>query len=496
MKVARALFSVQDPRRIEELARFLSGKMGVALLATPRAAVFLRERGLPVTETSGLCSAGDGADPVVRAPSGEAIDLVVVELPRPLGHTTPRAGFDLLASEMDLVGPLLVRSAIARFERTCVVVDPGDYDAVAQALIYQGELDLPFCRGMARRAVSRLAAYEGPLTRELSSFDEQGFRQDLPEVLLAGYGRQLRLQGGSNEHQQAWLYRAEDPPRGSLSTTLNYAPAGPLDMARARDACLAMELLSEHVAPTAVLLARQRPVAVASAGKIEAAIAWLAERASAELSSAVMAMNTEATGEVFRLLARAPLAAIAAPAVDPDAVEVAAERKGVALLATGGMVPPDARDLSIVIIPGGLLVEPRDATCRGEVEAGEPGGRRPTDGEREALVFAWAVAKYVRSDAVVLARQDGGLMRTVGIGAGEVSRRLAIERALGEAGTQAEGAVLASDGPITEAAELELLARAGVSAVAHPGGPADSLGIEEGDRELAVVATGVAHVRY
>jgi phosphoribosylaminoimidazolecarboxamide formyltransferase/IMP cyclohydrolase len=160
------------------------------------------------------------------------------------------------------------------------------------------------------------------------------------------------------------------------------------------------------------------------------------------------------------------------------------------------MVEPDTRDLSVVVIPGGLLVEPRDASCAGEVAAGDAGGRRPTESEGDALAFAWAVAKYARSDAVVLARQDGGLMRTVGIGTGEVSRRMAIERALAEAGAKAEGAVLASDGPITAAGDLERIAHLGVTAVAHPGGPADKLAIRGLAGELAIVATNVSHIRY
>jgi phosphoribosylaminoimidazolecarboxamide formyltransferase/IMP cyclohydrolase len=496
MKVAYALLSVQDPLAVEELARFLVDNFGTKLLATPRTAAFLRQRGVPVVETSGLCSAGDAADPTVRAPTGEAIDVLAVELPPPFGRTPPRGGFDLLASQMDLVDPLLVRSGIACFERTCVVADPEDYRAIVAVLMQKGELDLPFCRAMARRSVSKLAAYEGPLTRELTSFDEEGFRQDVPEILVPGYSRAIRLEDGSNHPQEAWLYRANDELPGTLPTMLNYAPTAPLDMGRARDAALAMELLAEHAAPTAVLLARLRPIAVASAARIETAVAWLAQGVSPELSSAVFAVNVEATAEVLRLLASAPAAVIAAPSVDTVAAEAAAERNGVSLLAMGGMVPPDTRDLSILVIPGGLLVEPRDATCRNEVEAGDPGGRRPTEAERDALVFAWAVAKYARSDAIVIARQDDGLMRTVGVGAGEVARRFAIERALAEAGTQAEGAVLASDGPITEAADLELIAGAGVTAVVHPGGPADKLGISVGASELAIVATNVSHIRY
>jgi phosphoribosylaminoimidazolecarboxamide formyltransferase / IMP cyclohydrolase len=496
MKVLHALLSVEDPLAVEELARFLVDTQGTKLLATRRTAAQLRALGLPVTETSGLCSTGDAADPTLRAPTGEAIDVVAVELPAPLGRTPPREGFDLLAFEMDVVGPHIVRSAVACFERTCVVADPEDYRAIIAMLVEKGELDLPFQRLMARRAIAKLAAYEGPLTRELTSFDEAGFRQEVPEILVAGYRRLFRLADGAGAASPAWLYRADDELPGSLPTTLNYGPTGPLDVTRARDAALAMELLAEHFSPTAVLLARQKPLHVVSAATIAAAVAAIAERIPADLSGAVVAMNVGASAEVFGLLASAPVAVIAAPTVDPVAVERAAERRGVSLLATGGMIAPDARDISIVVIPGGLLVEARDTTCRGEVEAGAAAGRPCTESERRALVFAWAVAKYARSDAIVLARQDGASMRTVAIAAGEVSRRRAIERALDEAGTYAERAVLASDGPITEAGDLELIASAGVTAVAHPGGPADQLGIGDRDGELAIVATNVAHIRY
>ena len=226
MKVAYALLSVQDPLAVEELARFLVDNFGTKLLATPRTAAFLRQRGVPVVETSGLCSAGDAADPTVRAPTGEAIDVLAVELPPPFGRTPPRGGFDLLASQMDLVDPLLVRSGIACFERTCVVADPEDYRAIVAVLMQKGELDLPFCRAMARRSVSKLAAYEGPLTRELTSFDEEGFRQDVPEILVPGYSRAIRLEDGSNHPQEAWLYRANDGEHVALAVV---GPQNPVE---------------------------------------------------------------------------------------------------------------------------------------------------------------------------------------------------------------------------------------------------------------------------
>jgi phosphoribosylaminoimidazolecarboxamide formyltransferase/IMP cyclohydrolase len=497
MQVAHALFAARNPGKVLDLARFLSEKVGAKLLATADTARFLTARGIPVVETSGLCSVGSGADPAVRAPSGEVLDLVVVNLPDP-PRREPREGFDLLAFEMDVLGPTLVRDAVSRLETTCVVVDVEDYEAVVQELTYKGELDVPFCRRCARRSIARVAAYEGPLTRELTSFDEEGFRQPVPEIVIAGYRRLNELAAGSNDHQRAWLYRSDDAVAGTLPMTLNYGPTGPLDVTRALDVALATQLLAEHLAPTAALIVRQKPVAVASAGKIEDAVTFLAGCLSPALSSAVVAVNAPASAEVIRTLARAPMAAFVAPSVDPDAVEELAARKGLSVLATGGNVPADARDLSIFVVPGALLVEERDARCKGEIEGADPGARRPTEVERDALVFAWGVVKYARSDAIVLVRQDGSVMHTVGVAAGEISRRLAIERALREAGPDAEGAVLASDGRITEGADLERIANAGVSAVAHPGGPEDGarFTVRATGRDLAIVATNVAHVRY
>jgi phosphoribosylaminoimidazolecarboxamide formyltransferase/IMP cyclohydrolase len=145
-----------------------------------------------------------------------------------------------------------------------------------------------------------------------------------------------------------------------------------------------------------------------------------------------------------------------------------------------------------------MLVEERDLPCKGEIEAADPAGRRPTESEQDALVFAWAVAKHTRSDAVVLARHVDGIMRTVAVAAGEVSRRLAIEHALAEAGAEAEGAVLASDGRIATAGDFERIAKAGVLAVAHPGGPADAtkVAVRNAERELAILATNVSHILY
>ena len=500
MKVARALFSTYQPDGIEELARKLVERFQTQLLATPKTAAYLLGRGLVVTETAGLFSAGDASDPVLRTVTSDVIDLVVVNLPPPFKRPPAQMGFDLILSEVDPLGPSLVRAAILRYERTGIAMDFDDYAIVLSEVMTKSDLDVPACRRLARRALSRLAAYEIPIARELSMFDEEAMRQELPEIVLPGYQRLSRFGSGTNRHQEAWLYRGDGAPPGTLPEAMNFNPnpKAKLTMARARDACLAIELLAEHDRPTAMVLARQRPLRVVSAATLEAATAQAAECLSPPLSGAVLAVNGNASAALFASIANAPMDMFVAESFDPDAVETFAERTSAALVATGGRFVADTPQLSISVVPGAMLLEPRDSRCGNEVESGDSGVRAPLDAERRALVFAWAIAKYLRSDGVVIAKEEQGVLRTIGIGASAISRRQAIEMALAEAGADAGGAVLASDGPIMNSWDFERLASLGITAVAHPGGPEDAkpFAIADGRGMLAIVATNVSHLRY
>jgi phosphoribosylaminoimidazolecarboxamide formyltransferase/IMP cyclohydrolase len=498
MKPTRALFSTFVPDAFREIAKIVSQRFGTELLAPPRAAGYLRDQGIAVQEVTGRVAYADAGDPHLHTATGEVIDLLFVNLPPPFPRPPGQMGFDLILAEMDPVGPGLLRAAIPRYEQTAIVMDLDDQSEVLSALMSVKDLDAPLLRKLARRAISRLAAYELPLLRELTSFDEEAIRQDVPEIVVPGYARLSRLESGTNKHQEAWLYAADDPPSGTLPKAMNFNPhrKARMTMARARSAALAMEILAEHQRPTALVMARGRPIRVVSASTLRAAVAQASEYVSPVLSGAVLAVNGDLDEALVRSLRNVPVDMLLAPSFDPDTIQDLTAREDLALVAVGGMFPPEISYPSIRIVPGGMLLEPRDARCANEVESGDRGVRPATPAEQRALVFAWAVAKYVPSDGVVIAKENAGVLETIGVGAGGTSRRMAIEMALSEAGAEAAGAVLASDGPIVRAADFERLAKTGITAVAHPGGPEDGNAFTTaGNPPIAIVTTNVSHLK-
>ncbi len=497
MQLTHAFISVVDTRGIDELARFLVEQVKVEILAPSHTAAFLRARNVPVTETATLFAHHDRTDPALRTIAGQAVQIVVVNLPPPFRRAPADLGFDLILDGIDRVGPTVAMAAILRYRDTCVIMDPADYPTVVSEYQYKGDFDEPFCRKQARHALSTLALYEGPLMRELSMYDDEGIRQDLPEIVLGDYHRLSKLRSGSNKQQEAWLFRSAHPVDGTLPTTMNFSPSGKVTASRARDVCLATELLAEMPHPTAVVIARQRPVAVASAQDIELALATVLRQLAPGLSEPVVAINVPASAQLLARLENVPMQVFVAPSFDPDAIDRLAEREGIALLATGGTLASDLADLSITIVPGAAILEQRDARSKDEVAAGDAGGHVPTHEQKRLLAFAWTIAKFTRSDAVVLAREERGVTFTVGVGDAAVSRRHAIEKAIWEAGEASAAAVLASDGPIVLADDFQRIAQAGIAAVAHPGGPEDGRTFQVGGQPpVAILATNLSHIRY
>jgi phosphoribosylaminoimidazolecarboxamide formyltransferase/IMP cyclohydrolase len=261
------------------------------------------------------------------------------------------------------------------------------------------------------------------------------------------------------------------------------------------DCDAALDAVREFSAPAAVVVKHTNPCGVATAGTLSEAYRAAREADALSAYGGIVALNREVDSATAEALAETFLECVIAPSFAPEALQRLAQKKTLRLLATGGWLPADHKAFHLKQVGGGMLVQERDRTADQEVAHGKVVTKRaPTDAERAALDFAWRVCKHVKSNAIVLAKPD----RTLGVGAGQMSRVVSVEIALKKAGSAAQGAALASDAYFPFADGLELAAAAGVTAVAQPGGSVrDPEVIEAADKAgIAMVFTGVRHFRH
>jgi phosphoribosylaminoimidazolecarboxamide formyltransferase/IMP cyclohydrolase len=504
----RALISVHDPRNLVDLVQRLLD-MGTDVIASEDNATFLKQKGVGVRTVDELLGRAPGASKRVetldaRIHAGIAdeksttpIDVVVVNLP-PV--PSPGEPLDAVLAAADLHRPALMQTAATSYARVVVLVDPDEYGRIVQKILDYEEVPLEDRRDLAIRALGILARYVATLGRTASMFDEKGEPRPTPELYARVVERTSDLRGGDNPQQSATLYAEPDARPGALPQAIMYG-TGESELptaAQMRDAARALDLVSEIAAPTATVSARGRPLAVVTAATSAAAVsAALRSAMPMQPSAPLVASNTEIDAATAGKLLRNELHTIVAPSFETAALDAFAEEAGPCVIATRGVPPPTRAGLEAIEIPAGVVLETRDATADGEVANGKVvTQRQPTVNEIRALDFAWKVAKHAPSDAIVIAREDeDGTLRTVGIGAAAPSRRIALEQALTQAGPAAAGAVIASDGPIEQRAEIDLILSRGVLAVVHPGSANDLENVAGGSHVLAMIATGVSHFR-
>jgi phosphoribosylaminoimidazolecarboxamide formyltransferase/IMP cyclohydrolase len=519
MEVRRAFLSVHDKSNLEHFVRSLQA-LEIEVVATSGTAEFLKEKGILVTPAAtytgspelfdgtlktlhprihgGMAATDDEGDQAeLTAIGGGPIDILAVNLTPVVAQTD--VGLDNLLRQVDLGGPSLIRTGVCNYQRVTVLVDPEDYGRVLKQLLDYQRIPEELRRKLAIKAMATLARYDALLGREVTSYDQRGERRPTPELMSLLYERFSDLPSGDNEHQSATMYGGAITPPGTLPQAILYGTGkGEVPtVQQLRDAAMALDLLAEFPEPAVTVVSRRRPVATVVGGTIESAVAAAIKLLGPRLSSGLLATNAQIDPACPPLLRFAPIDALVAPSFHADALPVLQKRDGLCILATRGVLPKDRAGWDLVPIPAGLVVEQRDAVADGEVAQGKVmSQRQPLPAELRALDFAWKVAKYTRSDAIVIARVDSdGTLRTVGVGGGGTTRREAIELALSQAGPAAAGGVVASDGTIDDASDLDVLMKRGIVALAHPGGPKDADIIAAGSNVLALIATGVSHLR-
>ena len=521
--IKRALLSVSDKAGIVDFAQALHER-GVELVSTGGTAKALRDAGLPVRDVAELTGFPEMMDGRVKTlhpavhggllavrddPAHVAamdahgiggIDLLVINL-YPFEATVARgAGRDAVIENIDIGGPAMVRSAAKNHADVAVLTDPADYPLVLTALDHDGGTGETLRRRLAAKAFALTATYDAMIASWFA-FGDQGerFPATLPLILEAPQV----LRYGENPHQAAAFYTHRGPSVDGIGQA-RQVQGKELSYNNLNDADAALELIAEFrdAGPTAVIVKHANPCGVASGVTLETAYAEAFACDSVSAFGGIIALNRAIDEATARAITSIFTEVVIAPDADEAALAVFAGKKNLRLLLTGGLPDPARGGLAIKSIAGGWLVQGRDNGAPGDLRVVTQ--RQPTARELADCRFAWTVAKHVKSNAIVYAR-DGA---TAGVGAGQMNRlesariaawkaKDAAERA-GWATPRTVGSAVASDAFFPFADGLMAAVEAGATAVIQPGGSVrDDEVIAAADAAgLAMVFTGLRHFRH
>ena len=524
LPVRRALLSVSDKTGLLDLARALSAR-GIELLSTGGTARAIREAGLPVRDVSELTGFPEimdgrvktlhpkvhggllgrrGVDDAVMAEHGiEPIDLLVLNL-YPFEQVTadPEAGFGDIIENIDIGGPAMLRAAAKNFAHVAVATDPAQYAGLLQELEANGgALSLRTRFALAVAAFNRVAQYDARISDVLSAMAEpsdEGARNRglFPAQFNGNFVKVMDLRYGENPHQQAAFYRDLRPAPGSLAT-FTQLQGKELSYNNIADSDAAWECVRQFDAPACVIVKHANPCGVAVAATVAEAYehAWATDPTSA--FGGIIAFNRPVDAATVRtILDRQFVEVLIAPDYDEAALEYAKKKANVRVLRIP-FAPPAPGFIDARRVGSGLLVQTADDRVVTRDELKVVTKLAPTERQFEDLLFAWKVAKFVKSNAIVYARDN----RTIGVGAGQMSRvysaRIAGIKAA-DAGLVVEGSVMASDAFFPFRDGIDAAAAAGIKAVIQPGGSMrDAEVIAAADEHgIAMVFTGVRHFRH
>ncbi len=523
--VRRALVSLSDKTGLDELAAGLA-RHGVELVSTGGTAAKLRDYGLEVHEISevtgfpemmdgrvktlhpkvhgALLGVRDNAEHVAAmAEHGiAAIDLVVVNLYPFLKTLMSGANRDTVIENIDIGGPSMVRSAAKNHAFVTIVTDPVDYEALLAELEEHGGTTLEFRKRMAAKAFALTAEYDS-IVSQWFSFGDQG--QRWPDSWTFASRLKMTLRYGENPHQQAALYIPVGPAARGIAQA-EQVQGKELSYNNLNDANAALELVAEfrETEPTVVIVKHANPCGVASAGSLVEA--WTQALACDSVSAfgGIVAVNRPLDAKTAEAVAEIFTEVVVAPDADEAARAIIARKKNLRLLLTGELPDPARGSQRMTVITGGLLVQDGDKGRITREDLKVVTKRAPTERELADCLFAWTVAKHVKSNAIVYAK-DGV---TAGIGAGQMNRRDSARIAAIKAREAAEthgwaeprtvGSAVASDAFFPFADGLLAAAAAGATAVIQPGGSIrDEEVIAAADEAgLAMVFTGMRHFRH
>nr|WP_316650963.1 bifunctional phosphoribosylaminoimidazolecarboxamide formyltransferase/IMP cyclohydrolase [uncultured Gellertiella sp.] len=522
VKVRTALLSVSDKTGIVELARALD-EMGVRLLSTGGTHKAIAAEGIPVTDVSeitgfpeimdgrvktlhplvhgGLLAIRDdpGHVAAMKAHGIETIDLLAINLypfeeVRAAGEDYPTT-----VENIDIGGPAMLRAAAKNHAYVTVLTDPADYPALLQSLRYdEGCTSHAYRKAQAAKAFARTAAYDAAISNWFA--DALGI--EIPRYRTIGGVLKEKMRYGENPHQSAGFYVTGDKRKGVASATLLQGKQ--LSYNNINDTDAAFELVSSFLpenGPACAIIKHANPCGVAVGTSLADAYRRALSCDPTSAFGGIIALNHELDGEAAEEIIKLFTEVIVAPSASAEACAIVARKPNLRLLVTGGLPDPRERGLSAKTVAGGLLVQTRDNGIVEDIDLRTVTKRAPTPAEIEDMKFAFKVAKHVKSNAVVYAK-DG---RTVGIGAGQMSRvdsaRIAgikaeeSARLMGLDKPLTIGSAVASEAFLPFADSLLSAIEAGATAVIQPGGSLrdeDVIRVAD-ENNIAMVFTGIRH---
>jgi len=515
----RALLSVSDKTGLVPLASSLAD-LSFELISTGGTAKALRDAGIAVTDVAdvtgfpeimdgrvktlhpavhgGLLARAGTDDDVLAAHDIEAIDVLVVNL-YPFEETiaAPDCTVELAIENIDIGGPAMLRAASKNHARVTVLVDPADYDDVVEAY-RTGEPSHDLRSKLAVTAFSHTARYDAAISGYLGQ--QLSAPNRFPQSLILGWQRVAELRYGENPHQSAAYYREPDETAGTIVSALQLQ-GKPLSFNNVADADAALQCVKAFAEPACVIVKHANPCGVAVAQDMLAAYQAAYRTDPTSAFGGIIAFNRsldEATAAA--IIDQQFVEVIVAPKVSAGARERLERKKNTRVLEVGDLTAASSsshRPSDLRSVEGGLLLQDADSGSLDDVELRVVTKREPSATELADMRFAWTVAKYVKSNAIIFAR-DG---QTIGVGAGQMSRvvstRIAAMKAADE-GLEVGGAAMASDAFFPFRDGLDTAAEYGIGAVIQPGGSVrdDEVIAAADEHGITMVFTGMRHFRH
>lgn len=516
--IQRALISVSDKSGLVDFARRLR-EMGIEVLSSGGTYHALATAGIAATEVSDYTGFPEmmggriktlhprvhggilgrrGTDEAIMAEHGiQPIDLVVVNL-YPFEATIARenASFDEAIENIDIGGPAMLRAAAKNHDAVTVVVDPSDYPRILTELGTHAGCISPKSRlHLAQKCFAHTAAYDAAIANYLFNVTEPG---GFPDPLLLKFKHAQKMRYGENPHQQGAFYVESTPAPGSIAQA-RQIQGKELSFNNVADADAALECVKGfETRPACVIVKHANPCGVATGDSLRAAYERAYETDPTSAFGGIIAFNLALDADTAKaIIERQFVEVILAPSILPEALPVLASKTNVRVLETGQWPSTPRPEWDFKRISGGLLVQDRDLGRIHPDDLRIVSKRSPDARELKDLLFAWHVAQFVKSNAIVYAKNG----QTVGVGAGQMSRvysaRIAAIKAQ-DAKLEVRGSVVASDAFFPFRDGVDSAAAVGVTAVIQPGGSVRDQEVIDAanEHELAMVFTGMRHFRH
>jgi phosphoribosylaminoimidazolecarboxamide formyltransferase/IMP cyclohydrolase len=518
--IRRALISVSDKNNLEPLANNLK-EMGVEILSTGGTAEFLRKLGHEVTDVAeytefpemmdgriktlhpkvhgALLGRSEQDSQVMRENGIEAIDLLVVNL-YPFEETINKKNVSLAEAieNIDIGGPAMVRAASKNHDRVTVLVDPNDYAEYIDEIATYSGISHANRHILAAKAFAHTARYDGIIANYLSSIKDTGDKADFPRYLTTQYKQVGHLRYGENPHQKGAFYAEKDPKIGTIGYTKQIQGKA-LSYNNIADADAALECIKEFdEAPACVIVKHANPCGVALESNLELAYLKAFSTDPTSAFGGVIAFNEKVTEQLAETITEKQFVeVIIAPDYEQGAIEAFKIKKNLRVLNCGQWKDKQEPWQMFKRVNGGLLVQDADILKLRDDQLTVVSKLQPTAEQLADLKFAWKVAKRVKSNAIVYAKD----LMTIGVGAGQMSRvvsaRIAGIKAQ-DADLKVTGSVMASDAFFPFRDGIDAAAASGIAAVIQPGG---SIRDEEvidaaNEHNMVMIFTGIRHFNH